>query len=448
MKNRSARSVFRASHNKMAPVAAARAPIGETPKGGPIHEFYLPKGTARRPVIARSEGIYHWDSDGRKLLDASSGPVVSNLGHGNERVINAMIEQARKSAFATYRTFESEPNVQLAEVVSKLSGLDRAFFVSGGSEAIETAIKLCRQYFYTIGKPEKWKIISRDPSYHGGTLGALGLTGDPAAHKIHEPLLIKHPKVPAPFTYRVPGGKTPEEYEEECLKALEDTIIKEGPENVMAFIVEPIGGLATGALVSSEKHMNGIRQVCNKYGILLIYDEVMSGSGRAGTFLASQMWPNAKPDLVVCAKGLAAGYVPMGACLAPGYMVRAVADASGFNHGHTSTSTPLQCAVALAVIAEVMDRNLMDNAKKMGDLMRKEMTKVMEKSKIVGDIRGVGLLQAVEIVKDRKTKEIFPLNGPVDVLYRFQQVAENKGLLLYVRRTANGKYGGLRSEAQ
>ncbi|KAI9029256.1 pyridoxal phosphate-dependent transferase [Hyaloraphidium curvatum] len=304
--------------------------------GGSIHEFYLPKGAPRRPAVDYSEGIFHY-SGGRKLLDASSGPVVSNIGHGNKRVIAAMVNQAQRSAFATYRNFESEPNVELANLVCKLAGpgFDRAFFVSGGSEAIEAAIKLVRQYFFTIGQPSKWKIISRNPSYHGGTLGALSLTGDPAVDKIHGPILIKWPKVPTPFNYRVPGGKSVDEYEEECARALEDTIVAEGPDTVMAFILEPVGGLATGALVASERYMNRVREICTKYGVLLIYDEVMSGSGRTGKFFAAEHWPNARPDIIVAAKGLAAGYVPFGACIAPDWIVRPVADNGGFSHGHT-----------------------------------------------------------------------------------------------------------------
>lgn len=356
-----------------------------------------------------------------------------------------MIDQAQKSSFATYRNFESVPNLELSALCAQLAGpgFERAFFVSGGSEAIEAAIKLCRQYFVTIEKPEKWKIISRTPSYHGGTLGALALTSDPVADKIHGPLLAKHPKVPAPFTYRVPGGKTADEYEDECLEILERTILEEGPETIMAFIFEPIGGLATGALISSQKYMQGVREITKKHGILLIHDEVMSGSGRSGKFLASQLFENATPDLIVCAKGLAAGYIPMGAVLAPHYMVSAVANAGGFNSGHTYTTTPLQCAVSVAVLRELIDNNLMDNAAKMGALLRSEMESLMRRSRTIGDIRGRGLLMAVEIVRDRETKAMFPLDKGVDPLYRFQQIAEDKGLLLYVRRTAGGIYGGL-----
>ncbi len=278
-----------------------------------------------------------WDTEGRRYIDASSGPVVSNIGHGNERVVRAMAEQARKVAFASRSQFENEPNIQLADLVTSLAGpgLERAFFVSGGSEATEAAIKLARQYAVVRGETSRWKVIAREPGYHGGTLGALAVTGDPEAERVFGALTRPMPKVPAPFSYRLPANHDADSYARHCAAALEDTIRREGPETVLAFIMEPVGGLATGALVAPDHYHRAVREICTRHGVLLIYDEVMSGAGRTGAFLAADHWPDARPDLVTLAKGIAAGYTPMGAVLAPASMVEAVAEAGGFMHGHT-----------------------------------------------------------------------------------------------------------------
>jgi adenosylmethionine-8-amino-7-oxononanoate aminotransferase len=260
--------------------------IGDTPQGGPVHAFYAPKGAPRRPVIARGEGIYLWDRDGRRYLDASSGPVVSNLGHGNRRVLEAMRVQAEAVTFAYPGLFESDANVALADLVCNLAWprLDRAFFVSGGSEATEAAIKLARQYALAIGQSSRVTVIGREPSYHGATLGALAVTGDHHAEEIFGPLMRAMPKVPAPLTYRLPPGHTVESYAQACAQALEDEIVRQGPHTVLAFIMEPVGGLASGATVAPAAYYEAVRAICDRHGVLLIYDEVMSGAGRTGSF--------------------------------------------------------------------------------------------------------------------------------------------------------------------
>src|SRR5216684_674938 len=224
-----------------------RAPTARTtPRGGGIQVFYQGKGALRRPTVARAEGIYMWDTDGRRYIDASSGPVVSNIGHGNKRVLAAMIEQAEKVAFASRAVFENEPNAKLADLITGLAGpgLERAYFVSGGSEATETAIKLARQYAVAKGETTRWKVIGRDPGYHGATLGAASVTGDPQAAAMFAPLMPPMPMVPAPFTYRLPANHDAESYARSCAVALEETICRAGSETVLAFIMEPVGGLA------------------------------------------------------------------------------------------------------------------------------------------------------------------------------------------------------------
>jgi adenosylmethionine-8-amino-7-oxononanoate aminotransferase len=412
-----------------------------TPHGGGIQVFYQGKGAIRRPTVARAEGIYMWDTDGRRYIDASSGPVVSNIGHGNKRVLAAMIEQAEKVAFASRAVFENEPNAKLADLITGLAGpgLERAYFVSGGSEATETAIKLARQYAVAKGEAARWKVIGRDPGYHGATLGAASVTGDPQAATMFAPLMPAMPKVPAPFTYRLPPNHDADSYARACAAALEETIRREGAETVLAFIMEPVGGLATGALVAPDHYYRAVRQICDRHGVLLIYDEVMSGAGRTGSFLAADHWPEGRPDLVTLAKGIAAGYTPMGAVLAPAAMVATIAESGGFLHGHTYASNPLSCAVGHAVVSEMLVQDLMANAERMGALLRSRLEALKATSAILGDVRGKGLLLAIEIVADKATKAMLPAER--QAVYRIIELGIERGLLLYSRRTANGKYG-------
>jgi adenosylmethionine-8-amino-7-oxononanoate aminotransferase len=247
------------------------------------------------------------------------------------------------------------------------------------------------------------------------------------------------PKVPAPFSYRLPANHDADSYARHCAAALDDVIRREGPQSVLAFIMEPVGGLATGALVAPDHYHRAVREICTRHGVLLIYDEVMSGAGRTGTFLAADHWPDARPDLVTLAKGIAAGYTPMGAVLAPAGMVEAVAEAGGFLHGHTYAANPLSCAVGYAVVQEMIERNMMANAVAMGARLRQRLEALKAKSAILGDIRGKGLLLAIEIVADKETKALLPPER--QAVYRIMELGIERGLLLYSRRTANGKYG-------
>jgi adenosylmethionine-8-amino-7-oxononanoate aminotransferase len=415
--------------------------IGDTPQGGPVQGFYLRKGTERRPPIARGEGIYLWDATGRRYLDASSGPVVSNLGHGNPRVLAAMQAQAAQVTFAYPGLFESDANAALADLVCTLAGpgLDRAFFVSGGSEATEAAIKLARQYALALGQPERTTVIGLEPGYHGATLGALSVTGDHHAAEIFGPLMRTMPKVPAPLGYRRPAGRSVESHAAACARALEEEIVRQGPHTVLAFIMEPVGGLASGATVAPAAYYDEVRAICDRHGVLLIYDEVMSGAGRTGTFLAADHWPAVRPDLVTLAKGIAAGYTPLGAVLAPNRVVDAVVESGGFLHGHTYFANPLSCAVAHAVVSEMLGRDLIGNAARMGLLLRERLEALADRSRVIGDVRGLGLLLAIELVADKTSKQMLPpaLQAPA----RLGALALEEGLALYSRRTSQGRFG-------
>jgi adenosylmethionine-8-amino-7-oxononanoate aminotransferase len=418
-----------------------RPAIGTDRRGGPVQTFLLPPGAPRRPAIVRAHGIRMWDAHGRCYIDASSGPVVNNLGHGNRRVIEAMRAQAEKVAYAYPAFFENEPNVLLSDMVTKLAGpgLERAFFVSGGSEATETAVKLARQYAVASGQAARWKVIGREPGYHGATLGALAVTGDEKADAMFGPLMRSMPKVPAPFTYRVPANHTADSYARTCAMALEEEIVRQGPESVLAFIIEPVGGLATGALVAPDAYYKLVREICDRHGVLLIYDEVMSGAGRTGAFLAAEHWPAARPDMVTLAKGIAAGYTPFGAVLASETMVRAVAEMGGFMHGFTYFSNPLSCAIGHAVVSELVERDLIGNAARMGARLRARLYDLAAGNRIVGDIRGKGLLLAIELVADKETRRM--IRNDLDAAVRFTELALDHGLALYTRRTSGGRYG-------
>lgn len=416
---------------------------GSTPsrRGGPVQAFYQRPGEARRPVVARGEGIYLWDTAGKRYIDASSGPIAVNIGHGNQRVAEAARRQMEAVSYASRFFFENEANSLLADLVTEHAGAgyERAFFVSGGSEATETALKLARQYAVVRGQPGRWKVLSRNPSYHGATLGAVAVSGDPVSERMYGPMFQAMPKVSAPFSYRLPAGHTVDSYAMACAHELEQVIRREGAETVLAFIMEPVGGLATGALVSTPDYCRRVREICTQYGVMLIFDEVMSGVGRCGAFLSAHQLPGAQPDLVTMAKGLASGYTPLGAVLAPAGLVDEVSAAGGFMHGYTYSSNPLSCAIGLAAVTETLERRLDANAARMGERLRTRLLEIQERRRVLGDVRGKGLLMAIEIVSDPHTKSIFPASA--DAIGKIVALARERGLLLYARRTAQGRYG-------
>lgn len=418
-----------------------RPPLGTLARGEPIQVFAAPPGTPARPQIARALGIEMWDTDGKRYLDASSGPVACNLGYGNRRVLDALQSQAEAAAFANVSHFESRANREFAERLAEAAGpgYERVFVVSGGSEANEAALKLARQIALSRGQPSRWKVVSRQPSYHGSTLGALAVTGDPAAHEMFGAMLKLMPKVPAPTTYRIPSGHDAEGWALACAQVLEDTILAEGPESVLAFIQEPVGGVSTGALVPEAAYMRRVREICDRHGVLLIHDEVMSGGGRTGAFLSHAHWPDCKADLIVMAKGIGAGYLPLGLVLAPRELVETVAAGGGFQHGHTALGNPLSCAVGLAVLEETLERDLIGRAAALGAKLKGRLEDMAGRYPIIGDVRGKGLLLAVEFVEDREDKRPFPIGANVPA--RVSRIATENGLILYMRRTNGGRDG-------
>ena len=402
------------------------------------HLFYQTR--RRRPSLDRAEGIYMWDTHGKRYIDGSSGAMVCNIGHSNPRVLEAMRSQMEKATFGYRLHFETEAAERLAERTAALAppGMNRVFFVSGGSEAVESAIKLARQYALAIGEAQRWKVISRYPSYHGSTLGALALTGYTPMTAPFDPMMRAMPKIPAPRAYL--DGLDPEDPAtgEHYAAFLERRILEEGPETVLAFLVEPVGGASTGALVPPAGYMARVRDICNRYGVLLIHDEVMSGGGRTGRFFAAEHW-GVEPDVVVLSKGFAAGYAPLGGMVAHDRIVEPVLDAGGFIHGFTYAGNPLACAAGLAVLGEIESQGLTAHAEKAGAHLKKRLQELMQRYDFIGDVRGMGLLLALELVSDRGS--LRPLPKALNAHDRLVEIAYQKGLIIYSRRTRGGLEG-------
>lgn len=404
----------------------------------PSNLFY--QGRQRRPLAGEARGVYIWDVDGKRYLDGSSGAMVANIGHSNERVLAAMRAQMEKATFAYRLHFENEPAERLARETARRMppGLSRVFFVSGGSEAVESALKLARQHAVAVGERSRWKVISRFPSYHGSTLGALSVTGMENMTEPFAPMMREMPKVPAPTCYLDRDDLTHEERGLRYAEMLRDKIEAEGPETVLAFIMEPVGGAATGALVAPDSYYARIAEICREYGILLIADEVMTGAGRTGRFLAGDHW-DMTPDIVVLSKGFAAGYAPLGAMVAHERLVEPVLASGGFVHGYTYAGNPLACAAGLAVLEEIDRQDLCANAENIGGRLKAELEALKARYPFIGDVRGKGLLLAFELVSDAGTMAPLPpeFNAHVELV----EEAYQRGLIIYSRRTRGGRVG-------
>jgi adenosylmethionine-8-amino-7-oxononanoate aminotransferase len=406
--------------------------------GSVSHLFY--QTSAPRPRLDHAEGVYLWDVNGKRYLDASSGPMVSNIGHSNPRVLAAMKRQMDKATFGYRLHFENEPAEELAALTASLmpQGLNRIFFVSGGSEAIESCLKLARQYALTQGQEQRWKVISLFPSYHGSSLGASSVTGMKQFTEPFAPMMASMPKIPAPTCYFDQDELSLEQRGERYANLLRDKIIEEGPETVLAFIMEPVGGASTGALVAPDTWHRRVQEICREFGILLILDEVMTGAGRTGRFMAAEHW-NYQPDIMAMAKGFAAGYAPLGAMAAQRHIVDAVMANGGFAHGYTYAGNPLACAAGLAVLQEVQRQNLVKAAEIQGSKLKAGLGELMSRYEFIGDVRGKGLLLAFELVSDRSNMKPLPagMNAHVELV----EEAYRRGLIIYSRRTRGGLEG-------
>jgi adenosylmethionine-8-amino-7-oxononanoate aminotransferase len=409
--------------------------------GGPQDVFAKEDPNWPLPRIVRGDDIYLFDEAGNRYIDFSSGPVASNLGHNNRRIIELIKEQAEKLCFAQSRVARTDENIALADKLTEVAGIgyERAFFVSGGSEAIDTSVKFARQWAYANGDVDRTRMITLMPSYHGGLISTIGLGGDEVPIEVFRGMTTVSEKIPAPLTYRPPEGMTQEENEDRIFALFSETLERVGPKNILAFMYEPVGGVATGCNVLSNRFLKLIRETCDQHGILMIADEVMAGAGRTGKFLAAHHTPDGRPDLIVLAKGIGAGYTPLGIMLAPSRMVDRLAKLTGYPYGHTAAANPLSCAIGLAALEETLERDLINNAETVGKYLQERLWALSDEIPVIGDVRGRGLLLATEVVSDRATKARFPKDVAAPDIIR--RLAFNHGLTIYGRRTNNGKFG-------
>lgn len=363
------------------------------------------------PKAIGGEGVYLFAEDGRRVIDASGGAAVSCLGHQHPRVIAAMAKQASTLAYAHTAFFSSEPAEALAETLvgHEPGGLAYAYFVSGGSEAIEASIKLARQYFIERGEPQRQHFIARRQSYHGNTLGALAAGGNAWRRAPYAPLLSAAFSHVAPaFAYHEKhDGESDAQFVARLAAELEAEFQRLGPDTVAAFLAEPVVGATAGAVTAPDGYFKAVREICDRHGALLILDEVMSGMGRTGTTHAWEQ-EGIAPDIQAIAKGLGGGYQPIGAMLASGKIIDTIRSGSGaFQHGHTYLAHPLACAAALAVQDVIREDNLLEQVKQRGKQLEQRLTERFGNHRHVGDIRGRGLFWAIELVADRATRTSF-----------------------------------------
>ncbi len=384
------------------------------------------------PTAVGGQGVYLFDAEGRRYLDGSGGAAVSCLGHGHPDVIAAIRRQAETMAFAHTAFFTNEPAEQLAANLIERApeGFGQVYFVSGGSEATETALKLARQFHVANGQPERHLFISRQGSYHGNTLGALGVSGNAGRRVLFEPILPSGLRIPPCYAYRHrQDGESPEAYGRRAADALEAAILEAGPERVAAFIAEPVVGATLGAVAAAPGYFRRIRDICDRHGVLFIADEVMCGMGRTGLSFAMEA-EGAIPDIITVAKGLGGGYQPIGAALISSRIVEAIIAHSGkFEHGHTYIGHATACAAALAVQQTIARDGLLEQVQARGRYLTARLEATLGQSVHVGDIRGRGLLLGVELVEDRDSRRPFPparrING------RVKAAAMARGLICY-----------------
>jgi adenosylmethionine-8-amino-7-oxononanoate aminotransferase len=395
------------------------------------------------PVAVSGQGVYLTDAQGKTYIDASGGAAVSCLGHGHPDVLAAMHAQIDKLAYAHTSFFTTEVAEALADKLIQTApqGLSHVYFVSGGSEAMEATLKMARQYFVEIGQPQRQHFIARRQSYHGNTLGALAIGGNQWRREPFAPILMPVTHVSPCYPYREQqAGETPEQYGQRLAQELEQAILEKGGDRVIAFIAETVGGATAGVLVPVPGYFKAVREVCDRYGVLLILDEVMCGMGRTGTLHACEQ-EGVLPDLLAVAKGLGGGYQPIGAVLAQAKIVDAMREGSGFfQHGHTYLGHAVACAAALAV-QQVFERDqLLAQVRSRGGFLQQLMCSTWGEHPHVGDIRGCGLFWGIELVQNRADKTPF---DPARKLHaRIKQEAMARGLMVYpMGGTVDGRYG-------
>jgi adenosylmethionine-8-amino-7-oxononanoate aminotransferase len=366
-----------------------------------------------RPVVDYGEGIYLYDLDGKRYIDGSSGTsVIANIGQGVHSVVEAMYEQGKRVAFAAPHVFTNEPMLALGRMIVErtpgaLRGKSRVWFSCTGSNAVDDAVRLARQYAVATGQASKYVVISRWQQFHGNDLGGAGLAGHTGRRRMLFPMFVNSPHIPPAYCYRCPFGDRYPDCGLKCARALETMIRQIGVENVMAFIAEPVVGAALASVPAPDGYFEVIREICDRYGVLLIVDEVMSAWGRVGAWFAMEQY-GVTPDIIATSKGLTAGYTPL-ACTIAAEKIWLVIEETGapFMAGHTMSENPVSCAAAVATLQYVEAHDLVANSREVGAYLHQRLDELLDLD-IVGDVRGRGLMCGLEFVKDKETKEPFP----------------------------------------
>jgi adenosylmethionine-8-amino-7-oxononanoate aminotransferase len=387
------------------------------------------------PVIERAEGVYLYDRDGRKYIDGSGGSsVVTTIGHGVKEISQVMYDQAQKFSFYPAHAFTNEKFLELSDLVvslapGELREKSRVWVTCTGTDATDDAVRLARQYWVESGKPSKYQIISRWQAFHGNTISVAGFSGITGRRSIFQPMFIDSPHIPPAFCYRCPFEQTYPKCNLLCARALETTIRQQGPENIAAFIAEPVVGAAIGCQPAPDGYFQVIREICDRYNILFISDEVMTGWARTGKMWGIEHW-EVTPDIIATAKGMTAGYTPLSAIIAHD-QIWAVLEKnhSPFKAGHTLNANPVSCAGAIAVINYVLKHNLVKNSRQRGEQALVGLGALMEKHPIIGDVRGKGLMFGFELVKDQATKQ--PFESKQHLSRMFEIAALKRGLVTY-----------------
>ena len=365
----------------------------------------------KHPSITHGEGVYFYDEEGKRYLDASGGPILCNLGHGNDALAEALHHQAKKIAFVFRHDFTTPILEEASDKLHQMSDgvLDRIFFVSGGTEAVEIGVKIARKYHIDNGRPSRFKVISRWQSYHGSTMGALSWTGFTSRRAEFTPYLQDHAHIPPAYCYRCWYGRTPDTCGLECAQALENEIMCLGPESVAVFLAEPISGMSLCGAVPHPDYFPRIREICDQHGVLLMLDEVMTGCGRTGRMFAYEHF-NIRPDIIALGKGLGGGYFPIGAAAVSAEVADTIARRSGFfGAGHSWAGNPMGAAVVAKTLDYMVEHNLVERSARMGRLLKDKLLSLADHPH-VGDIRGEGLMVGVEFVADKTTKKPFPMD--------------------------------------
>ncbi len=395
------------------------------------------------PTAVAGDGCYLIDQNGKQYFDGSGGAAVSCLGHSNERVIEAVQKQVQNLAFAHTGFLTSEPAEELADLLIEHAPgtLDRVYFVSGGSEAVEAAIKLSRQFHLENGQPQRQHVIARRQSYHGNTLGALAAGGNQWRRQQFDPLLINISHIAPCYEYVDRADDESEyDYGQRVAQELEVEVLKLGSDSVMAFIAEPVVGATLGAVPAVEGYFKRIREICDQYGVHLILDEVMCGMGRTGHLFACEK-DNINPDIICIAKGLGAGYQPIGAMLCTSEIYDVIKNGSGFfQHGHTYLGHPVAAAASLAVMKEIQTQKLIPRVQIMGEKLQAALNSEFDQHPYIGNIRGRGLFRGIELVEDRQLKKPFPPKKGLAA--KIKKNAFAAGLICYpMSGTRDGKNG-------